>query len=118
MREQRIEQRHEFTSTCQEKGADGEGIARATNGVYNGLFGTRPAGDRDDWTIAQQKAITVGEHFATRRVEELNTPDEGSDQWSANDAVVEQARSGARDAREYITNQTENGNWWTRLFND
>lgn len=116
LRETRVEQRRNYTDACAEKGADGEGIARGTNRVYNETFGSKPAGKRDDWTEQQQKEISVSENFAANQVRDLPTPEEGSSQSKANDRVVEASGEGAKNAREYMDDQSSNGNWWSRLF--
>ncbi len=116
LRDTRIEQRRNYTDACTEKGADGEGIARGTNRVYNDLFGSKPKGRRDDWAEEQQQEIAVGENFAANHVRNLPTPAEGSSQAAANNAVVEASGQGASAARDYIDDHRENGNWWTRLF--
>ncbi len=108
LRETRVEQRRNYTDACTSKGADGEGIRRGTNRIYNELFGGKPAGDRDDWTDDQQQQITVGENFAASHVR--SSPERG------NDAVVEASGEGAKQAKEYIEDQSDNGNWWSRLF--
>lgn len=116
LRETRVEQRRNYTDACQDRGADREGIRRGTNEVYRGLFGGKPAGDRDDWAEEKQKEIAIGENFAANHVRSLPTPEEGSSQSEANDRVVDASGKGAKSAREYIDDQSDNGNWWSRLF--
>jgi hypothetical protein len=116
LREQRIEQRRNYTDAAVSRGADQLGIARGTNRIYDKTFDNRPDGDRDDWSEDQQKRITVAEHFAANKVRDLPIPQEGNSQNGANDNVVEASGRGAETAREYCDDQKENGNFWTRLF--
>jgi hypothetical protein len=97
-----------------DKGADDQGIARGTSGIYNALFGNKPAGSRDSWQEDEQRRITVAENFASNHVRGL--PNEERSQSQANDDVVRASSDGARAAREYIEDESENGNWWSRLF--
>ncbi|NJP11669.1 MAG: hypothetical protein HC866_21190 [Leptolyngbyaceae cyanobacterium RU_5_1] len=108
MRDNRIEQRRNYTDACVEKQADQDGIAKGTNKIYDNLWGDRPDGKRDNWTVDQQKEIAVGENIAANHVR--------SSSKTGNDAVVEASSEGAKQAREYIDDQKENGNWWGRLF--
>jgi hypothetical protein len=114
LRETRVEQRRNYTDACQSKGADGEGIRRGTNEVYKETFGGKPKGDRDSWNERQQQEIAVSENFAANKVRSL--PNSGDSQSEANDRVVQASGEGAKSAREYIDDQSENGNWWSRLF--
>lgn len=116
LRDIRVEQRRNLTDAATERGADGDGIARATNRIYNETLGGKPTGKRDNWPEEQQKEIAVSENFAANRVRSLPTPDEDTSQVEANDRVVEASGKGARAAREYIDDQSDNGNWWSRLF--
>jgi hypothetical protein len=115
LRETRVEQRRNYTDACTERGADGEGIRRATNRIYNEMGG-KPDGQRDKWSETDQKRIAVTEHFAANRVRDLPAPTEGSSQAEANNRVVEASGAGASAANDYIDDQAENGNWWSRLF--
>ncbi len=116
LRDIRIEQRHQYTDACSERGADGDGIRRGTNRIYEETFGGKPKGGRDEWPDEHQQKIAVSENFAANRVRGLPTPQEGSSQEEANDRVVEASGQGARAAKEYIADQSDNGNWWSRLW--
>ncbi len=116
LRDVRLGQRVNYTDACVEKGADANGIRLGTNRIYDTLFGNRPTGNRDSWPEDQQKEIAVGEHFAANHIRGLPTPEEGSSQRAANNAVVKASGEGAQAAREYIDDQADNGNFWTRLF--
>lgn len=74
----------------------------------------RPSGKRDNWSENDQKRIIAGEHFATREVRKLPEP-ENLSQEQANDRVVDAAGKGAKKGREYVTDEQENGNWWSRF---
>jgi len=63
-----------------------------------------------------QKVIAVTENIAANHVRSLATPEEGSSQSDANDAVVKASGQGARAAKDYIDDKADNGNWWGRLF--
>lgn len=117
LREERIEQRRGYTDACQEKGANGEGIARGTNEMYNGLFGReKPKGKRDNWKDTDQAKIAFTENIAANRVRGLPTPREGSDQDAANRRIAKASYEASLDAREAIEDNKENGNFWSWLF--
>jgi hypothetical protein len=79
------------------------------------MFEQKPQGNRDAWSDKAQKEIAVAENFAANHINDLPDP-EGKSQREANKDVVEASGKGAKQAREYIDDQSENGNWWSRLF--
>lgn len=101
LRDERVEQRKDFTDACVEKGADGTGIARATNRVSQRTFRNgKPSGNRDQWSDDDQRRITITEHFAARSVRDL--PDEALPTSANNDRVVEAAGNGAKNGTDFI----------------
>lgn len=115
-REERVQVRRDYTDACKSKGADKEGIAKGTNKIYDRIFPEgRPDGDRDDWSRTDQGKTMVGEHMATKRVNELDTPAEGSSQREANNRVVEASKQGASQAADMI-NDKECGGFFGWLF--
>lgn len=115
-REERVEVRKDYTDACVERGADDEGIAKGTNWIYRILFGTKPEGNRDQWTIEEQSKSMLGEHQAANRIRDLPTPPEGSCQRQANDAVVEASKQGAHEAKDMIEDK-DSGGWAGWLWN-
>jgi hypothetical protein len=79
-------------------------------------MGGKPDGKRDNWPENDQKRVAVSENFAANRVRDLPAPKEGSSQAEANNRVVEASGAGARAASDYIDDQSDNGNWWSRMF--
>lgn len=123
LREERVEARKEFTTTAQDYGADGDGIARATNATYRGLWGKKPEGKRDDWDTRRQREIAVGEHLASNKIrEKVQRPEPEERSWwswltqqQQNDEIARAAEEGGKTAREMI-DDTECGGWWGWLF--
>ncbi len=109
LREVRVEARREFTDAAVNKGADADGIARATNTCYSRGMGGKPDGGRDSWSSEDQKRITVVENIAANHI---GASTQGGTQSECNDNVVDAAGRGADAAKEYIADKKEGGNWW------
>ena len=108
LRDDRVAERKRLTDAVVTKGGDSNGIARATGAVTNITFPEgKPTGNRDKWSEGEQKRITVSEHHAANKVNDL--PGGYPSVGVANDQIVESARQGAREGRNLTTDPEVSG---------
>jgi hypothetical protein len=116
LRSQRVDTRQEFSKSLHDKGADGEGISKATNTMYKAAFGKNTKelyqehegkqGDRDTLPRDVQEEIIVHEIINKRRVQQHDV--QSSEQRQINNELS-----------DVVEDQTrQNKGFFGRLFGD